>query len=1016
MIVPKWGDRHYEVSALCRPLLTLITLLLLAIPAAFAQSIGGGGISGNNGANVTWGGLGGMAAGQQPLPTAGVPGAFSPLEQTQLSTLPVTTTTLTCLNPTGTYPDIHYYSGTLSGNVTYPLSATNCVDRAQIIVTAVQDAAHTVGFSTTAAGGFEGTACSTLGTTAGNQQTWIFQYNAARTSWVRSCGVPVPAVSLGLAAGGTACQVPPGTYASRDPSPVVGETCWFTDGTCTAQTAVAGSGAGCAGTWNGTVWMPAGNAASAASGGVQVANDIGGTNAAPTIISTHLSVPGPIAQGFTNASTAAGARTNFGLTATAIEPLPTAGTPGNFAPLMQTKVDPLPGTSTLACLSGSNGVYPDTHWYSGTLAGSVTFTLPASGCVDAATIGVKAVQNATNTVTFVAAGGATIVGPTCPALGLVAGNTETWEFQWNAQQSQWLTECQNGAPVTSAVIGAGGGLLTANNLNEFAGNPNPVLANLGIGSAGTSSLPTIGAPGNFSSLEQTINHTLPTTSATVSCTSNATGNYPAWDRYAGTLSGVSPTWTLPDGVTAGQTCVDGSGIAFLVIQDSTHAITDANFVTSAAGGIKGTACPNLGLAAGNQEERYYTFTAGATPYWTVNCGQFVPTVASSTNLTTLTTSPYVPLSYDQNIDCSSSTIDITVNLPVAGQTQKRDYLIKNKSTNGHVCIIHPDQTAPDTIDGSSTDIVINNTNGLLHIREGAAGAHAWDRISNSWGNLTSAGQPLQDAPVWMHYLGTGAEADPCVGNVGPCTTAAQTIVGTHYYANFTVEASGTLSVTDQPQTGGASADMPEDALVVVSPGTCTIAGTINAAAIIQGPAIGDGGSAGGGGGGSSALAGTAGSAGLWPGGTAVQQLSGFGSLGALGANNGGNCPAGLTTATKNFVAANLANMPGRLGGGPGGGANGCTKGAAGGAVILICNNINLTGTINVSGGAGASGSAGNGACGGGGGGFFLRAAHTYVADTPTITITKGAGGTGATGSAGQGGNGCDGWSAKYTLN
>jgi len=48
-------------------------------------------------------------------------------------------------------------------------------------------------------------------------------------------------------------------------------------------------------------------------GGVQIAADLGGTNSAPIVISTHLAAPLPLAQGGTNAADAPGARTQLGL-------------------------------------------------------------------------------------------------------------------------------------------------------------------------------------------------------------------------------------------------------------------------------------------------------------------------------------------------------------------------------------------------------------------------------------------------------------------------------------------------------------------------------------------------------------------------------------------------------------------------------------------------------------------------------------------------------------------------------
>ena len=54
------------------------------------------------------------------------------------------------------------------------------------------------------------------------------------------------------------------------------------------------------------------NATTGAVGVVELTNDFGGTATAPTVLSTHLSSPLPIAQGGTSASTAATAISNLG--------------------------------------------------------------------------------------------------------------------------------------------------------------------------------------------------------------------------------------------------------------------------------------------------------------------------------------------------------------------------------------------------------------------------------------------------------------------------------------------------------------------------------------------------------------------------------------------------------------------------------------------------------------------------------------------------------------------------------
>jgi hypothetical protein len=112
---------------------------------------------------------------------------------------------LAVTSTTGTGPSVDWYSGTLTANSTYTLPAcasSSCVDNDIIGVTAVQGAsAYSVAFATSAFGGIEGPACPTLGSTAGNQETWQFKFNAVRASWVSFCGGTVPAQPSGPANG-----------------------------------------------------------------------------------------------------------------------------------------------------------------------------------------------------------------------------------------------------------------------------------------------------------------------------------------------------------------------------------------------------------------------------------------------------------------------------------------------------------------------------------------------------------------------------------------------------------------------------------------------------------------------------------------------------------------------------------------------------------------------------------------------------------------------------------------------
>lgn len=72
-------------------------------------------------------------------------------------------------------------------------------------------------------------------------------------------------------------------------------------------------------------WVAASTAPSGAAGG-----DLGGTYPSPTVVGSHLASPLPVAQGGTNAVTAAAARTSLGLGTVATLPAPTAS--ARFSP------------------------------------------------------------------------------------------------------------------------------------------------------------------------------------------------------------------------------------------------------------------------------------------------------------------------------------------------------------------------------------------------------------------------------------------------------------------------------------------------------------------------------------------------------------------------------------------------------------------------------------------------------------------------------------------------------------
>jgi hypothetical protein len=256
-------------------------------------------------------------------------------------------------------------------------------------------------------------------------------------------------------------------------------------------------------------------------------------------------------------------------------------------------------------------------------------------------------------------------------------------------------------------------------------------------------------------------------------------------------------------------------------------------------------------------------------------------------------------------------------------------------------------------------------------------------------------------PGWLTHLGDGS------GGAFSCTSGFCGIDGEHWYSSFNVSAGATALVAAGNSPG-----------IVRSTGACTVAGTIantpnidNAAGI---SAQGDLGGGGGGGGGGSTAKGHFG----WNtvGNGWVILVSG-GTAGAAGGGNGGNGMAAVFSQYAPLLSAGSFWPNGGSWGAPGGGSNGGLPGNAGGPVILVCQSINFTGTINVSGGAGKPPTAnGSGAGGGGGAGYVILSTADWVANTGTFNLTGGAGGScaGFTG-CGAGGNGGKGWSIAIAI-
>jgi hypothetical protein len=244
-------------------------------------------------------------------------------------------------------------------------------------------------------------------------------------------------------------------------------------------------------------------------------------------------------------------------------------------------------------------------------------------------------------------------------------------------------------------------------------------------------------------------------------------------------------------------------------------------------------------------------------------------------------------------------------------------------------------------------------------------------------------------PSWLRFLASGYEGSLACSS-GTCLLSDEVWV-----SSFTVLAGAT-----------AYSNSGNGPILIRSPGTCTIAGTLgNGPNTFGGSGISNNGDFGGGGGGSGA-------------GLTVPGSSGFRSVGNGGVpiENGGRPgvpPGGIGGVgdTPNPHQYHEILSAGSFW--PSGGLGG----HGGGAIILVCNVINFTGTIDVSGGAGHPPTADNsGAGGGGGGGYVILSANSYTANTGVIHVSGGPGGScnGHPG-CGVGGPGGNGWSMAIDI-
>lgn len=274
--------------------------------------------------------------------------------------------------------------------------------------------------------------------------------------------------------------------------------------------------------------------------------------------------------------------------------------------------------------------------------------------------------------------------------------------------------------------------------------------------------------------------------------------------------------------------------------------------------------------------------------------------------------------------------------------------------------------------------------------------------------------PVPPAPHFFDYFGDGSEPDP---NASGTTTLG----GDHNYANFTVNAGARVNIVENFN------NPPSSTLIVRSPGTCTIAGTINGRGVAN-PVFTIGGVGAGGGGNPSA-------GGLEALGVFSPSLDFNGGAGGTLGNPGGAGQDGVPLASPitTFIVDELGSVVDSSGGMPGGAGAGAANpfdchnaepgngGCAGAGLILACREIDFQATAVVDlrgqdGFAGAAGSGAGGGGGGGGGGYFFSYAIAYIhspASSGAVLLDGGAGGAGGDSTAGAGGTGSAGWSRSF---
>ncbi|MGB7984875.1 MAG: hypothetical protein WCF54_06925 [Terracidiphilus sp.] len=275
---------------------------------------------------------------------------------------------------------------------------------------------------------------------------------------------------------------------------------------------------------------------------------------------------------------------------------------------------------------------------------------------------------------------------------------------------------------------------------------------------------------------------------------------------------------------------------------------------------------------------------------------------------------------------------------------------------------------------------------------------------NSTKLATTAFVKLQtNTPLWLQYLGTGANGSYEYSSTGSCTSSP-----THCFTSCTSSAPCSVTSLGDIATSAFMVDSgayvysnvtSSNGLVIHSTGACTIAGTM----LLNGTkstwpssnkSIG-GGTSGGSGGGTAA--GTAGIASYPSWSISGLSLANGGSAGAASGGNGGNgasIPAGFQSG---FTDGGAGGMEGLLltgATGVQGGSTGGAGGYGGQGLVMMCNSIvGSGGVVDLSGAYGMPPSANStGAGSGGGGGVGILSSQQTVSTWPAVYVAGGPGG------------------------